>query len=96
MYVYSFTGKALTVASIVWTLHRPIASLLGARIQNIQEYRHNHNIIDWLCILYAKQKHLGCKKGEANQKQQLSSYVYNYIAIHVTKSFDIKLRPRIS
>ena len=25
-------------------------------------------------ILYAKQKHLGCKKGEANQKQQLSDY----------------------
>ena len=22
----------------------------------------------------AKQKHLGCKKGEANQKQQLSDY----------------------
>ena len=28
--------------------------------------------------IYAKQKHLGCKKGEANQKQQLSEY--NYIA----------------
>ena len=25
-------------------------------------------------IYYAKQKHLGCKKGEANQKQQLSDY----------------------
>ena len=25
-------------------------------------------------LLYAKQKHLGCKKGEANQKQQLSDY----------------------
>ena len=24
--------------------------------------------------IYAKQKHLGCKKGEANQKQQLSEY----------------------
>ena len=24
--------------------------------------------------IYAKQKHLGCKKGEANQKQQLSDY----------------------
>ena len=24
--------------------------------------------------LYAKQKHLGCKKGEANQNQQLSDY----------------------
>ena len=23
---------------------------------------------------YTKQKHLGCKKGEANQKQQLSDY----------------------
>ena len=27
-------------------------------------------------------KHLGCKKGEANQKQQ-------FLTIHVTKSFDI-------
>ena len=27
------------------------------------------------CVyIYAKQKHLGCKKGEANQKQQLSDY----------------------
>ena len=26
------------------------------------------------CNTYAKQKHLGCKKGEANQKQQLSDY----------------------
>ena len=41
--------------------------------------------------IYAKQKHLGCQKGEANQKQQLSGY----IAIHVTKNFDIKLRPSI-
>ena len=24
---------------------------------------------------YAKQKHLGCKKGEVNQKQQLSDYI---------------------
>ena len=30
-----------------------------------------------MCIIqYAKQKHLGCKKGEANQKQQLSDYGY--------------------
>ena len=42
----------------------------------------------------AKQKHLGCKKGKANQKQQLSDY--GYIAILTTESFDIKLRPRIS
>ena len=27
---------------------------------------------------YAKQKHLGCKKGEANQKQQLSDYNHSY------------------
>ena len=37
----------------------------------------------------AKQKHLGCKKGEANQKQQLSDY--GYIAILATKCFDIKV-----
>ena len=36
----------------------------------------------------ANQKHLGCKKGEANQKQQLSGY--EYIAILATKSFDIR------
>ena len=29
----------------------------------------SHNV-----YIYAKQKHLGCKKGEANQKQQLSDY----------------------
>ena len=34
--------------------------------------------------IYTKQKHLGCKKDEANQKQQLSGYKLN-----VTKSFDI-------
>ena len=34
-----------------------------------------------------KQKHLGCEKGEANQKQQLSDY--SYIAILATKNFDI-------
>ena len=27
-----------------------------------------------ICKLNAKQKHLGCKKGKANQKQQLSDY----------------------
>ena len=26
------------------------------------------------CYIYAKQKHLGYKKDEANQKQQLSDY----------------------
>ena len=26
--------------------------------------------------VYAKQKHLGCKKGDANQKQQSSDYIY--------------------
>ena len=47
---------------------------------------------------YTKQKHLGCKKGEANQKQQLSDYMqmHMYIAILATKNFDIRLRPRIS
>ena len=34
-----------------------------------------------------KQKHLGCKKGKVNQKQQLSDY--SYIATHVTQNFDI-------
>ena len=34
-------------------------------------------------ITYAKQKHLGYKKGEANQKQQLSDY--NHILLHSYK-----------
>ena len=38
----------------------------------------------------------GAKKGKANQKQQLSDYNHSYIAIYVTKNFDIRLRPRIS
>ena len=32
------------------------------------------NHIPGTYIYIAKQKHLGCKKGEANQKQQLSDY----------------------
>ena len=27
--------------------------------------------------IHAKHKHLGCKKGEANQKPQLSDYTYD-------------------
>ena len=34
--------------------------------------------------VYAKQKQLGCKKGEVNKKQQLSD-----LYIYVTKSFDM-------
>ena len=33
-----------------------------------------NNLDSHMCYNYAKQKHLGCKKGEANQKQQLSDY----------------------
>ena len=38
------------------------------------------------------------QKRQANQKQLLSDYVHiaSYIAIHASKNFDIKLRPRIS
>ena len=51
----------------------------------------------FLAIRYAEQKHLGCKKGEANQKQQLADYKYTHtVAILATKNFDIKVRPRIS
>ena len=40
-----------------------------------------------IVIFYGKQKHLGCKEGEANQKQQLSDlYIH---PVHATKSFDI-------
>ena len=31
----------------------------------------------YVANLYAKQEHLGCKKGKANQKQQLSDYTYD-------------------
>ena len=41
----------------------------------------------WLSKVETEQKHLWCKKGEANQKQQISNY--GYIAILATKSFDI-------
>ena len=37
---------------------------------------HMLNALDQLASDYAKQKHLGCKKGEANQKQQLSAFSY--------------------
>ena len=46
------------------------------------------------CVNYTNQKHLGCKKGEANQKQQLSGY--EYIAILASKSFDISEGQEIS
>ena len=42
--------------------------------------RFDFNGLDLIILLmhipvsYAKQKHLGCKKGKANQKQQLSDY----------------------
>ena len=39
----------------------------------MQVYNYGFRVISTL-IIYAKQKHLGCKKGEANQKQQLSDY----------------------
>ena len=32
-------------------------------------------VTHYTCKLYAKQKHLGSKKGKANQKQQLSDYM---------------------
>ena len=43
--------------------------------------------------LYAKQKFLECKKGEANQKQQLSTFSYMATCDQI---FDINFRPRIS
>ena len=46
---------------------------------NIQEY---WDFQIFTKINHAKQKHLWCKKGEANQKQQLSDY--GYIAILAT------------
>ena len=48
----------------------------------VQSYSYSYSYIAELAtgsyILYAKQKHLGCKKGEANQKQQLSDYKYTH------------------
>ena len=41
---------------------------------------HSAELQSLISKLYAKQKHLGCKKGEANQKQQLSDceYIHSY------------------
>ena len=36
---------------------------------------YTNTVESYLAILYAKQKHLGCNKGKANQKQQLSDYM---------------------
>ena len=36
----------------------------------------DYNILAIMIYINAEQKHLGCKKGEANQKQQLSDYEY--------------------
>ena len=47
----------------------------------------------WLATLYAKQKFLECKKGEANEKQQLSAFSY---MVTCDQFFDINFRPRIS
>ena len=44
------------------------------------QYNRSTDILSQVYI-YAKQKHLGYKKGEANQKQQLSD-----LYIHATKS----------
>ena len=35
-------GEASITASILWTLHSPIASLLEARVEDTQECQHNH------------------------------------------------------
>ena len=45
----------------------------------------------YIIDIATEQKYLWCKKGEANQKQQLSNilWVHSLIAIFVTKSFDI-------
>ena len=58
-------------------------------------HMHLHDLVKKTNVhINAKQKHLGYKKGEANQKQQLSDY--RYVAILATKNFDMKLRSRIS
>ena len=49
-------------------------------------YRHKQRVVVTRTLyVYAKQKHLGCKKGEINQKQQLHLAIH----IHANKSFDI-------
>ena len=57
--------------SRMWIGTRPVKSqLLGLdRFFTLIPINHCYP-----CLLYTKQKHLGCKKGEANQKQQLSDY----------------------
>ena len=60
-----FVGKGLTLEGCRRTVTLPMALKFATRIV------HNTKV---LVIYNAKQKHLGCKKGEANQKQQLSDY----------------------
>ena len=43
-------------------------------IQEAPQPRNVSKLRSFLGIINAKQKHLRCKKGEANQKQQLSDY----------------------
>ena len=46
----------------------------------------------WLACAWFNKNTWGTKR----QKLQLSDYNHSYIAIHVTKNFDIRLRPRIN
>ena len=43
-----------------------------------------------MVITNVKQKYLGCKKGKANQKQQLSDYIYMQPKALVSASYKAK------
>ena len=66
--MHTFIFSEPTVSWVVVLMHFVIVLAL---FLNCYSYVHSLTVC---CIFYAKQKHLGCKKGEANQKQQLSDY----------------------
>ena len=51
-------------------------------------------LLKTLLLVYAKQNSQGVKKVRPIRSNRLSDYYYTYL--HVTKNFDIKLRPRIN
>ena len=51
MVLYSFTGEASIAASILWTLNRPIASLLEASIEDTQKCQCNHRLAMQLSVV---------------------------------------------
>ena len=63
--ILGYVVRRLVTIIIIITIIKSINAYIATYVsesQNLASY------------MYTKQKHLGCKKGEANQKQQLSDY----------------------